>query len=68
MCCLTVFAPLEGVLFDRGKTLQIHTSLWKQAIYGLLTIQERGGDTESPTRRSKAADGPLTARKRLISL
>ena len=27
-----------------------------------------GGDTESPTRRGKAADGPLTARKRLISL
>ena len=30
----------------------------------LLTIQEAGGHTESPTRRGKAADGPLRDRER----
>ncbi len=40
------------------KTGRIHTSLWKTNHLRLLTILD-GGDTRSPTRRGKDADGPL---------
>ena len=40
------------------KTARIHTSLWKTNHLHLLTILDEG-DTRSPTRRGKDADGPL---------
>ena len=46
---------------DSHKPVEID-DLW------VLTIQVRHGIPRSPTRRGKAADGPLTARKRVINL